>query len=324
LPNFLGLLVPVNFHIVKGIVENFWIGHPVLLTTQLPGRLAVALAAAGLAVGVVGVVLRVLGHVEHRWRPPPRTGLIIVLAVAPAVLVTVYSWARTDILGGGNLIGSWPAMALGIGALVTYPRDPLRLAAVGLTVAAYGIGGFKMLGSDAQQPNIDAALAYINRVGTSGDPIVSETYFNNPISEVDAGLSAAGRPDYSPGNQKDLAVPPRGSSAPPVIRLGAPSLAEQLRPLNGPHPQPVYFGLPVAPPSPVARQTVALAHHGTFFLVSPVTSIAIAQRRFPDSAFSLFVKALPSRYHLVAHVTFPGWDGLEPESVFEFRSTGKQ
>jgi hypothetical protein len=320
-PNLIGFVVKVNFQTVKNIAENFWIGHPALLTTRLPGRLAVALAAAGLALGVVGVVLRVRGHVEHRWRPPPRTGLLIVLAVAPMVLVTVYSWARADILGGGNVIASWPAMALTIGALVTYPREPLRLAAVALTVAAYGIGGFKMLSSDAQQSNIDAALAYINRVGTSGDPIVSEPDFDNPLSELDAGLSVIGRPDYSPGNQKDLPVPPRGSSAPPIIRLGVASLAEQLRTLNGPHPEPLFFGQATAPSS-VVHQTVALAHHGTFFLVSPATSIAILLRYYPANPISLFVRALPSRYHIVAHVTYPGYEGANPESVFEFRSTG--
>jgi hypothetical protein len=323
-PNFIGFLVKLNFQTVKQIAENFWIGHPVLLTTVLPGRLAVALAAAGLALGVVGVVFRVLSHGDHRWRPPPKTGLLIVLAVAPAVLVIAYSWTRADILGGGNVIASWPAMALTIGALVSYPRAPLRLAATALTVAAYGIGGFKMLGTAAQQPNTDAAVAYINRAGTEGDPIVSEPYFDNPLTDLDAGLSVAGRPDYSPGNQKDLPVPPRGSSAPPVIRLGIPSMAEQLRPLNEPHPQAIFFGTSIAPPSTVAHQTVALAHHGVFFLVSPATSIATLLRHYPANPLSLFVSALPSTYHIVAHVTYPGNEGGATETVFEFRSTASQ
>jgi hypothetical protein len=272
---------------------------------MVPGNLALVLAVVGLAVGLLGLAIKVAGRKGSYWYVPPRTVLIVVLAVAPAMLVVLYSWFRVDILGGGNIIGSWPAMALAIGSLVTVPPKPLRLVAVILTLAAFAIGGFKMLGSAVQRPDANSVVAYIDRVGTSGDPIVSLPYFHNPISELDVALADAGQ-----------------SQRHPVIRLAEPSLAEQLPHLAGPHPQPVFFTLPVASPQSVANQAVALARHGTIFLVAPSGPVPLLLKYFPSNPISLFYRALPPRFHVVQHMTFPGFSGLDPESVYVFRDTG--
>jgi len=304
-PSFIPTLVPVNLHTLQLIFVSYWIGHPAIPIKRMPGELAVALAATGLAIGLFGLVegLRKAGRL--RWRLSPRSTLVIVLAVAPALLVVLYSWARVDVLGGGNLIASWPGLALAIGALVTSPlRRTLWVAAVALTLVAFSIGGAKMITPVAQRPNTAAAVAFINRVGTSGDPIVSVPVFDNPLSELDVALADAGSSQHHP-----------------VLRLGVPPLAEQLSHLNGPHPQPQFFGLTVTPPQVVARQAVALAHNGTLFLVSPSGHSPTFLKDYPNNPISLFAIALPGHFRLVEQMTFPSLFPISSESVYVFRDT---
>jgi len=288
-PNFISALAPVNFHDLQTIVETSWIGHPETAIGRLPGEFTVAIAGAGLLVALIGLTLRARATGGSWWRLPRQKTLIVLLAVAPCVLVALYSWLRTDIFGGPFLIASWPGLALAIGGLVTSPRKFLRLAAVALTIGAFAVGGFKMLGSTAQRPNVDAVVAYINHVGRKGDPIVCLGFFANPLSECDVALADSGqREDH------------------PVIRLGSPTRALQVSHLSGDDPQPVFFGLPVTPPQDVAAQAVALAKHGTIFFVSYSTSLVPNNA---DVQSAQFLKALPPSFHIVKHLTFSGYAG---------------
>ncbi|MGH9080294.1 MAG: glycosyltransferase family 39 protein [Acidimicrobiales bacterium] len=296
---------PLSFNTMESVLENFWIGHPVILITNVPGNRFVAVAGAGLAVGLVGLVLRKRGEALSRWRLPSPVVPVIVLAFVPALLIIVYSWTRTDLLGGRYLIASWPALALAIGALVTSPRRPLQVVSLGLTLVAFGAGAVMMFLPAAQRPNVNAAVAYIERVGAKGDPIVNIPYFHNPLSELDVALDQAGQS----GNH-------------PVIRLGVPALAQQLRPLSGPHPQPQYFGLPVASAPVVASEAASLAQHKTIFLFAPIELSTLLVEYFPANPVSQFVRALPSGYHLVAQRSFPGFSGSLLAWVYVFRYTG--
>jgi hypothetical protein len=301
-PNNIG---PFTFHVLGSELERLWIGHPDLPISHMPDRVGLALAVTGLAVGLLGLVLRARGAGRAKWRVPPRTALIVVLALAPAVLITVQSMVATNIVDGRDLTSSWPGLALAIGALVTSPARPLRLVAVTLTLGAFAIGGAKMLGSDAQRPDIAAAVAFVDRVGRPGDPVVDAPFFANPLSELDVALADAGQ-----------------STRYPVLRLGVPPLAEQLPPLSGPHPQPDP-NLQVTPPQDVARQAVALARHGTIFLVTPGGADAsLVLKRSPDTPVGMFLKTLPGRFRMVEHVTYPGLSGILPESVYVFRDRG--
>jgi Dolichyl-phosphate-mannose-protein mannosyltransferase len=303
-PNFISSLVPVSFHTLYGIVMHMWIGHPTIPLHSLPGDLAVVLAVTGLALGLIGLLIRMRGGRWAQWRPSPRAVLVIVLAVAPAVLVAVYSWTRVDILGGGNVIGSWPALAIVIGALVTSPTRPLRLAAVTLTLGAFAIGGIKMISPSAQQTDVNAAVAFIRHTGDKGAPIVSMPIFANPLSELDVALADGGQRRNHP-----------------VLRLGVPTLAEQLSSLAGPNPQPTFFGLAITPPQSVARQAAALARHGTIFFVGNYGPSPALLKYYPDNPLSIFAEALPPQFHMVQHVTFPNL-GVYPESVYVYRDTG--
>ena len=314
--------LPVTFHELRLIFENWWIGHTVIPIEVLPGNPARVLAGAGLAVGVVGLVLRLRTNARSSWAPSPRTVLIIMLAVAPWVLIALYSWTRADILDSRNLIASWPGLALAIGALVSSPAKPLRLAAVALTLGAFAIGAAKLLEPVNQRPDLSAAVDFIDRVGTTGDPIVDTPIFANPVSELDVALGESGSPTYTPGNTEDHAHPATPRQAHPVIRLGAPPLAEQFHHLASPHPQPVIYRLPVSRPQDVARQAAALARHGTIFLVTEATSIKLLDQYLPNNPIGLFLKALPSGFRVVRQVTFPGYGGYVPTSVYVLRDTG--
>ena len=303
-PNYIAGFTPLTLPTLRYIGETFWIGHPLTPIALLPGNLIVALAGAGLVIAVIGLAVKVRGTGRTIWRPTSRIVLVVLLAVAPAALVILYSWIRVDILGGSYIIASWPGMAVAIGVLVTSPPKPWRWAAIALTLVAYAVGGIMMLGSTAQSPNINAAVAYIDRIGVNGDPIVSAPYFANPVSELDIGLADAGQVQHHP-----------------VLRLGTPPLSEQLAHLSGPHPQPVFSGLPVTAPQVVAQRTVALARHGTIFFVSENGPVPALLKYFPNSPISLFYRALPPRFHVVQHMTFSGFSGLEPVSVYVIRDT---
>ena len=102
----------------------------------------------------------------------------------------------------------------------------------------------------AQRPNIDAVVAYINQVGTPGDPIVSLSFFHNPLSELDVAVADDGA--FTTTIRCSVSAPRRWP--------------QQLAPLSGPNPQPAFFGLTVhASPEKWQHQAVSLARNGTIF-----------------------------------------------------------
>ncbi len=304
-PNY---LEPFSFKVLGRELEGLWIGHPVIPISHMPGRVGLALAVLGVAVGIVGLVLRKRGGAPPRWRVPPLTALIVVLSIAPAVLLTVQSVVATSIVDGRNLTSSWPGLALLIGAIVTSPAKPLRVVAVTLTLAAFTIGAVKMVGSDAQRPDIDAAVDFVHREAQPGDPVVNLPFFANPLSDLDVALADAGESDRYP-----------------LLRLGVPKLSRQLPSLSGSDPQPDPL-LPVTPPDKIARKAVALARHGKIFLVmAGGADPELVLHGSAGTPVGMFVDALPSRFKMVDHVTYPGLSGLLPVSVYVFEdraSTG--
>ena len=302
-PSFINALAPLKPNIVGTILDTSWIGHPYLTLNQNPGVPVAVLAGVGLAVGLVGLVLKARGGKGIRgWSPTSRTSLVVLLALGPACLLLLYSAVRTSIFGGPFLIADWPGLALTMGVIVTRPAKPLRYVAMALTIGAYAIGGFIMLGPTAQRPNVDTVVSYINRVGAPGDPIVSLSFFANPLSEVDVALADDGVADRYP-----------------VLRLGSPKLSAQLAPLSGPNPQPVFFGLPDASPQDVAAQAVSLARHGTIFFVWFSTSL------YPNNAAiesKEFLNALPARYHVVNRIIVSNFGGGFYEKLYVIKNTG--
>ena len=296
-PNFISVLEPFTLHTVETNLESVWI---------VPGILTVVLVCTGLTIGVVGLILKAKGT-RSRWHLPSGAVLVTLLAITPTVLIILYSWIRVDIFDNALLIYSWPALALVIGALVTSPTRPLWMAAVALTVGAYAIGGAKTLGSAGQRPNIDAVVAYIDQVGTSGDPIVCQCFAAVPLTELDVALADSGSSRHYP-----------------VLRLGLIPKAEALTFLSGPNPQPQSFP-PPPPPQAIARQAVTLSRHGTIFFVTGTLLASLpaplAKTHDPMAEARAFIKALPTRFHIVGHMTYPGMSGSSLQSVFVIRDT---
>jgi hypothetical protein len=203
-----------------------------------------------------------------------------------------------------NLIASWPGLALTVGILLTRAPGLLRVGAVALVLAGFAIGGAKMATPGVQKPNVDAAAAFIERVGRCGDPIVTESIFAHPLTEFDVALAEAGR---------------SAQQCHPVLRLGAPPLSEELRSLAGPHGQPLSFSAPPVQPEVVARQAAALARSGTLFLVAPTDAPLKDFEYFPASTAAQFLSALHGPFHFVRQVTYSGFSGLLDESVYILR-----
>jgi hypothetical protein len=250
--------------------------------------------------------------------------------------MVLYSWLRVDVLGGGNMIASWPALGLAIGALVTTPTRLLRVGAVTLIVTAFAIGGVAMLSGISHRANVGAALAFVDRTGRSGDPIVSAAVFNNPLSEVDAALAGTASATYIPGNGLDLVRPLTAKDPHPVIRLSippflAPSLSEQFHYLAGPHPHPVFWGLTAPSPQQVAQQAESMARNGTVYLVTPfLQNPDLLLKKYPQAPMSQFIRAMEPRFHIVRGASFPTEitffevfraSDLGAESVYMFRDS---
>jgi mannosyltransferase len=301
-PSFINALAPLKPNIVGIILDTSWIGHPETTLDRVPGIPTAVLAGAGLAIGLVGLLFKARGGKGIGvWRPTSRTSLVVLLAVGPAMLLLVYSLVRTSVLGGPFLIADWPGLALTMGVIVTRPAKPFRYVAMALTLGAYAIGGFIMISPRAQRPNIDAVASYINQVGAPGDPIVSLSFFANPLSEVDVAVA-------------DDGVSHRDS----VLRLGSPPLAAQLAPLSGPNPQPAFFGLTDATPQEVADQAVSLARHGTIFFVSYSTTLVPNKA---DVESKEFLSALPAQYHVVKRITYSSFAGGFYQKLYVIKNT---
>jgi len=179
-----------------------------------------------------------------------------------------------------------------------------------------------MLRSSYQAPNVDAAMAFINSTGKSGDPIVSAPFFSNPLSEVDAALVDTPSWTYIPGNTLDHARPATPADPHPVIRLSgapwaSPPLDEQFHFLAAPNPRPVFGPLPAPTPRQVASEAQSLARNGTVFLVTPYgIDVPLIVTRYPHVGFSQFVRAMEPRYHIVRQVSYSFDIGVETIYVF--------
>jgi hypothetical protein len=287
--------------IVRNGLENWSIGSDLSLRV-VPGDLAIALVAVGVAFAVVGVALIARGRAT--WMPSKRVVLVVVLALAAPVGTILVSAAGHDVFNTQDLMASWPGLALSAGALLTRPSRPIRVAATGLVLAGFAIGGLKMTSPGVQTPNVDAAAAYIERVGECGDPVVTESVFAHPLTEFDVALA-----DLGESAQK----------CHPVMRLGWPPLSEELSALDGPHGQPLSFSAPPQQPRVVARRAIALARNGSLFLVAPLDAPYKDFVYFPAAAATQFLSGIVGEFHFVRQVTFSGFSGLVPESVYVFR-----
>jgi Dolichyl-phosphate-mannose-protein mannosyltransferase len=282
-PNLIGLFEPFTLHGVGRALVRWSIGHPFTRFSALPGAAAELIAAAGLAIGLVGLAL---ARRRSGVRLAPGTALVLVLALSGPALAALYSAFGTSVFNPQNLIASWPGLALSVGLLVT-SAGRLSVLATALVLAAATIGTAKMLGADYQRPDYKAAVRYIDRTGKPGDPIVDVPLSGNPITALDAALGY-GRASPDPH---------------PVLRIGAPPRETAVRALAQGHS-------PLAPPptpraAATAREAARLARGRTLYLVM----VDSGRQLVPSASSSVpvFLRALPKRFRVVKTASFNGY-----------------
>src|SRR6202035_9689 len=257
--------------------------------TMLPDRVATAILVAGLAAALLGVALRARSGNGNRLLPRVSAGtvLVVVLVVAPLAAIAIYSSLGPSVWEARNLIAAWSGLSLAVGALLTSPHGFLRAAAVALVIVAYAIGASKMLDRSDQRPDYNSAVSFIDRVGSSGDPVIDFAPVTpGPLTELDAAFAQAGR---------------SSRWRHPVLRLKYPSLSALLR-------APPYAQVPPTPPAAVISRAAHLARGHLLFVV------ALGQGRvWPD----VLPKLLRASFRRVETRTFAGF---VPTSVYVFRN----
>jgi 4-amino-4-deoxy-L-arabinose transferase-like glycosyltransferase len=285
------MLHPLTLGHAKTDLARMWFGQPLLGLSELPGKPAMWLIAGGIAVGSVGLALRLAGRGTGGW-PRPSTGvvLVVVLALATPVGLVLHNIVAPSIFTPRNLIGSWPGFALALGALAGAGPGLVRTVAICLLIAGVGIGAVRMIDGDNRRPDYDAAAAFIERTGNPRSPVVD-------------------LPQFTPGPQMPLeaAMAPNGAAAPPdrsIYELGFPTLPERLElTRRGESLYQAGTRAPV-PPETIARQAARAAGDGTLFVVGPPANLDLL-RAFPGS-LATFLAALPPRFHEVESRRFPG------------------
>jgi 4-amino-4-deoxy-L-arabinose transferase-like glycosyltransferase len=162
-------------------------GHPNEPLRAQPGRAAVALLGAGVAVALVGALVEVVrarrrGVQARAPRPAAGPGsrstlaLIAILALATPVGLLLYSISK-DVYIPRNLTASLPALCLLIGAGLAALRPWLRSAATAAVLAGLLIGTVKMLEPRHERPPYRAAAHYVDVHAGPHDAVVEYPLF---------------------------------------------------------------------------------------------------------------------------------------------------
>ncbi len=298
-------LEPFSLHSIHVDLGHWALGHPYLTLAEVPGSWAAVLAAVAVIGGGLLALVTFVRRRRQGGAPPVSPGLIlvIVLALSAPVLDALYSAVRESVWGARNVISSWPAFAVALAALLTYPRLPWRLPATVAVLIAFAAGGLAMVPQTYHRPDTADAIAYIDRVDPRAGPLVDVVAPTpGPPTATEAALGLAGTARLHPD-----------------FRLGLPPLKAVLA-------APPYTTLPRQTGEQVAREAAAVAGRGHLFIVIP-TAVPISaleatrRRHVHDNSGQLgllasFLGELPARFHPQTSRTFTG---LAPITVYVYR-----
>ena len=179
-PDGIAYYQPFGLHAIELYIPRWAFGTQYIRIGVVPGYASIVLIVAGLAIGLLGLLLRRLRAGTITTKLSPSGVLIVVLALATPVGAALYSLIGSSVFDPRDLIASWPGWALLIGAVVSNGVAPLRLAAIALVVVGFSFGSAKMLMPANQRPDVASAAAYISRVGYSGEPVVERPVVRVP------------------------------------------------------------------------------------------------------------------------------------------------
>jgi hypothetical protein len=291
------LTTPFGLDSLRTALGRWSIGHPFATLSTVPGALAVALIVAGLAIAVVGVVVRLAGarRIGRRLRPTQGFVLVLVLALATPVGEALYSWLGPhSVWDNRQLIASTPGLALLGGALIAGAGARLRVLAAGLLIAGFAIGATKLLDASNQRPDYAGAAAFIDHAARPGDAVLDVPLATpGPLTGLEAELANDG-------------LPP--SAHHPVLRVGMPTRRAMLR-------SRPYAELPTPSQDAVVARAERLARGRILFLVAPWSG------EFGTALVNATLKPEAARLRRVAARTFAG---SIPISVYEYRDRGRR
>lgn len=238
----LSALSPFTFGYVRQSLEHWAVGFPYVEgggLRALPGTTALVLMALAAVTVVVGIARQVRARGAARRLPAVdrRVALVFLLALSVPVGEALASAVSSHIFGVRNLAASWPPLALACSALLIAAGPRLRIAAVALTVVAFGLAAGKMLTTRFSRPDFQAAANFIDNRASAGDVVIDATGVLSP----------------GPLTGVDLVLHRRI----PVIRAEAP--AERTHPFS-------IFDPSVTPEAAVA-QAAKVARGGRLFVV---------------------------------------------------------
>ena len=235
-------------------VSRWAIGHPYLRLSTEPGPVAIVLILGGLVLAVgLGVRQVTSARAAGRERLVLNVApvlLPVLLALATPVGLALYSTVRDSAWDLRNLISSWPAFGLTLGALLTMPRRRLGIAATGLVVVGFAIGGVQLLSSANERPDYAAAASLVLSRRERADPV-----------------AIIGAPTPGPYSAMDAAFNYDGDPGRPLLRLGSASLGAVLA-------APPYAFLPPTPTATLAAATARAGAHEVFIVAPGVATVA--------------------------------------------------
>ena len=265
--DILSALQPFDPHYIRASVVHWAIGLPDLSPRTrialLPGTAAVVAFLLALGVGLAAFAA---AAVRGRLRVDREVVLVIVLAASVPVGEAVASAVGSNLFSARNLAASWPAFALCVAALLVAAGPRLGTAAAGLAIAAFAVGGVKLLDPDLRRPDYDGVVAFVDDTAAARDVVV------DGVSAAPAGVPTAMDVEFA-GHHR-------------VVPLGRPKVRyDPFRILAAPPPA-----------GDQVRRAAAAARGGRLYLLlapeGPLMAEAIA--------------AVPSDYRRVETRTFPG------------------
>ena len=233
--DILAFLHPFTAFHVRQALEHWALGYPIprVPVTDVPGLTALGMLAVALTLTAAGLVAtRAATLRAGLLGADRRTLLVVLLALAVPVGAVLFSAVGpTRMVSTRNLAASWPAFALTLAAMVLSSGPRIRLAAAGLTVAAFGIGAVKMLDPDYARPQYEKASEFILERGAPEDVVIDEAVVLSPgpLSPIDPYLegrhttyrSRKPQQDDHPFSLRDRAVPAAEASRKAALAAAA-------------------------------------------------------------------------------------------------------
>jgi 4-amino-4-deoxy-L-arabinose transferase-like glycosyltransferase len=187
----LDAVAPLSVHSLVGFSGNWSLGHPALGFHTFWGTPLEIVLGAGILVGLVGLILRLLIR-DPRASPVHRDALVLVilLALATPVGMLVVSLVGDDLYIPRNLAASWPAWSICLAGLLTTGPRLVSIAATSLVVFAFLCGAVRATTDPWQRPDVKAAARFIDESTAPQDPVLDANGgFSFPDSPIARTLS---------------------------------------------------------------------------------------------------------------------------------------